>query len=267
MAVALVVLTVGAAAAWRLSGGHYAVIVTPSMGEAAPVGTLVLVRAAEVDAVRLGDIVTYRPRNLPDQLVTHRVVSRDDRGDLHVQGDLNGSPDPLPVGQDDLVGVVSACWYGVGWLVRAAPVLVLGWLAIMLLSGRLVRPRWRSTVRVLGTCLLVAVTSLVLRPLVAPVILGVTTSEPAARTTTASVVSAGLLPSRVVGADDRYADVRLGETVALPVVSTAPGSPMTVSASAHLRGWWLLTVTLCCLTPLLWTSTVGLAQDGRSTRG
>lgn len=42
---------------------------------------------------------------------------------------------------------------------------------------------------------------------------------------------------------------------------------MTVSASAHLRGWWLLAVTLCCLTPLLWTSTVGLAQDGRSTRG
>lgn len=99
---------------WRLTGGNWAVIATPSMGRAAPVGTFILIRQQPISAVHVGDIVTYRPRNNATEMISHRVVHRLPDNSLVVRGDINGSPDPFPVRDVDLVGTVAHRWFGVG---------------------------------------------------------------------------------------------------------------------------------------------------------
>lgn len=256
------------ASGWRATGGDWAVVTTPSMGQAVPVGTLVLTRPVDLVDVGVGDVVTYRPSNLPDALVTHRVVARLADGSLQVKGDINGAPDPLPVRAGDLRGEVVQHWYAVGWAVRALPLLVVGGLVLALVT-RPLPPSWRSSVRVVGSCVVVAATSLALRPLVSPVILAARAHGgdrgaadgvvEAGDEALATVVSAGLLPTRVAGAHGHVADLLLGQTAALPVVAEGPGGRFSVTGSPHPTGWWAVGTVAVCLLPLAWTSLVGLA--------
>ncbi|GAA1843711.1 S26 family signal peptidase [Microlunatus capsulatus] len=261
-------LLVVSGAAWRVSGGRWAVIETPSMGTAAPVGTLILTRPAPLALLEVGDVVTYRPPNLPGSLVTHRVVAVLADGNLQVQGDVNGAVDPFPVTQDSLVGEVVGHYRGLGWLVRALPTLLLGVVVLVVGSGWYVPLRWRSSVRVLGSCVLVAVTSLIIRPFVHPVLVAVVTTPDGPR---ATVASGGLLPTRITGTAGDYVDLHAGEVGSVLVASDRPGGALLVSGSPELHGWWLVGMVVVCLLPLLWTLAVGLSPDpgrpaGRTTR-
>lgn len=258
--VCLLVVTAGAA--WRLSGGRWAIIETPSMGIAAPVGTLILTRPALLEELSVGDIVTYRPRNLPDSMITHRIIDILADGSLQVRGDINGAADPFPLTQDDLVGEVVAHYRGLGWLVRALPTLLLGIVVLLIGSALYVPVRWRSSVRVLGVSVLVAVTSLIVRPFVRPVLVTVAATPAGAE---ATVVSGGLLPTRVTGLPGHHVDLHTGQVGSVLVAANEPGGPMMVNGSPHLDGWWLAGMIAVCLLPLLWTTTVGLSPDRPDT--
>jgi signal peptidase I len=262
--VVVCLLLVGAGATWRLTGGRWAVIETPSMGVAAPVGTLILTRPALLDDLRVGDIITYRPRTKPDSLITHRVVAVLTDGSLQVRGDINGAIDPFPVTQDDLVGQVVAHQRGLGWLIRGLPTLLLGIVVLVMGTALYVPVRRRSSVRVLGACLLVAVTSLIIRPFVHPVLVTVAATADGAE---ATIVSAGLLPTRVTGLPGHHVDLHLGEVGTVAVAADQPGGALMVNGSPHLYGWWLVAMIAVCLTPLLWTSIVGLTPDPPTTEG
>lgn len=257
-----VVLGLSAAGAWRATGGRWAVVETGSMGTAVPVGSLVVTRPVPLDRVEVGDIVTYRPPNLRS-LYTHRVVAVDDDGRLRVQGDANGSPDPFPVSQDMLVGQVVGHWRGLGWLLRALPTVLLGLVVLLGITHLYVPLRWRSSVRVVGTCLVLGLTSLLLRPFVHPVLVATTVGTDGT-TVRATVTSTGMLPTRVTGAPGQHVDLLSGQVGS--VVVRAPGhggEPMMIDGTAHLTGWWLVGVGLVCLLPLLWVLVVGLAPDRR----
>lgn len=261
------VLGFGGAGAWRGTGGRWAVVETPSMGQAVPVGSLILTRPRPLDRLVVGDIVTYQPPHLRS-IYTHRVVAVDADGTLEVKGDLNGTPDPYPVTQDALVGQVVAHVRGLGWLLRALPT-TLGALVVLLGATHLwVGPRWRSGVRVIGTCLTFAVVSLLLRPFVHPLLVATTTVGDGPGTgLRATVVSTGLLPTRITGAGGQHVDLLSGQAGSVPVQAGAPGGPLMITGSAHLTGWWLVGVGAVCLLPLLWCLVVGLAvpsaQDPR----
>jgi len=254
-------LLVAVGAGWRLTGGSWAVIETPSMGRAAPVGTLILTRPAALEHIQVGDVLTYRPRNARQSLYTHRVVAKPTSRTAQVQGDINGTPDPFPVGQEDLVGKVVARWIGVGWLVRALPTVLLAVVVLLVATGRYVPPRWRSSVRILGTCLTFAATSLLLRPFVHPILIAVTDdgSGPLA-----SVVSGGLLPIRVTGADGNHVDLSAGETGVVRVAAQQAGGALMVNGSPNLHGWWLVATIAVSLLPMLWCALVGIATEEKS---
>lgn len=258
--VCLLLLTAGVA--WRLDGGRWAIIETPSMGVAAPVGTLILTRPTLLEELRVGDIVTYRPRNLPDSLITHRVVAVLADGALQVRGDINGAIDPFPVTQDDLVGQVVAHYRGLGWLVRALPTLLLGLVVLLIGSALYVPQRWRSSVRILGTSLLVAVTSLIVRPFVHPVLVSVAATPDGAL---ATVVSGGLLPTRVTGLPGHHVDLHTGQLGTVLVAADRAGGPIMVNGAPNLHGWWLAAMVAVCLIPLLWTTIIGLSPDQPDT--
>jgi signal peptidase I len=251
---ACLVVVLGAAG-WRLTGGSWAVIETPSMGRAAPVGTLILTRPAALEQVQVGDVLTYRPRNARQSLYTHRVVAKPTVRTAQVQGDINGTPDPFPVGQEDLVGKVVARWIGVGWLVRALPTLLVAVVVLVVATGRYVPLRWRSSSRILGACLIVAAVSLLLRPFVHPILIAVTDDGSGPQ---ASVVSGGLLPIRITGADGGHVDLSAGETGVVRVAARQAGGALMVNGHPNLHGWWLVTSIAVSLLPTLWCAVVGL---------
>ena len=253
------------AAAWQATGGRWAVVETPSMGTAVPVGSLILTRPRPLDRLDVGDIVTYRPPNL-HSWYTHRVVAVDADGSLKVQGDANGTPDPFPVTQDELVGQVVQHWPGLGWAVRALPTVLLGVVVLLGATHLYVNARWRSSVRVVGICLVFAIASLLLRPFVHPVLVA-TTTDTDGTTMRATVASTGILPTRVSGAPGQHVDLHSGEIGSVALGPTAtPGGPAMVNGTAHLTGWWIVGVGGVSLLPMLWVLTVGLTPATRTDR-
>jgi len=250
--------------AWRASGGRWAVVETGSMGTAVPVGSLIVIKPRPVEALEVGDIVTYRPPNL-HSMYTHRVVRIEASGALRVQGDANGTADPWPVTQDLLIGEVVRHWPGLGWLVRALPMLLLGVMVLRLATGLWVPLQWRSSGRVIGTCLIFATASVLLRPFVHPVLVAATIDTDQT-TMRATVSSAGMFPTRVHGAPGQYVDLRSGEVGSVVVAPPGPGQPLVIDGTAHLTGWWLVGVGLACLLPLAWVLLVGLVQPRRGER-
>lgn len=258
---ALAVLVVVAALllaglAWRLDRGSWAVIETPSMGRAAPVGTLILMRYEPTSRIAVGDVVSYHPRQNPAEIITHRVVEKTPAGELVVRGDINGATDPYPVRDEDLVGTVQVRLIGMGWVVKALPMLVVAGAVLLVGTRRYVRAYWRSSVRVLGTCLLLCLAVLVLRPFVHPVLISV--RNPPGAQPEADVVSGGLLPTRVEGMPGHHVDLLTGEVGSVAVAAPAPGAPFHIVGHPHLDMAWLLLVTAVSSLPLLWCLVVGL---------
>lgn len=253
-ALVIAVLAIG----WRLDGGRWYDVTTPSMGTAVPVGSMLLTTPATVDDTVVGDIVTFR--NPSNQVVySHRVVEKAPEG-LATQGDVNPVRDAWTLTDRELLGNV--VWHapGLGFLVRALPLAGVGlcvvWLGTLLLPAAR-RPGWR----LLGSCVTLAVVSLVVRPWVGLVKLGErAAAEGAGRHL--DVISTGLLPVRAQ-TPDGLASVSLssGEsgTVTLGAGADA-GEKVTMTLVAVLDlgfvGWSVL--ALVCLSPLLWCLVVGL---------
>src|SRR3546814_1134550 len=72
------------------------------MGEAAPIGSLVITRATE--SPKVGDIITYELHS--GKLITHRVAEVRDDQLLVTKGDTNESADPWRVELSSIRGVV-----------------------------------------------------------------------------------------------------------------------------------------------------------------
>ncbi len=83
------------------------VVLSGSMEPAMPVGSVVLVRPVDPEAVALGDIITFRQQGSPD-FVTHRVVEvvNEESLSFRTRGDANEEPDTSLVPADALRGRV-----------------------------------------------------------------------------------------------------------------------------------------------------------------
>src|SRR4051794_22183811 len=110
---------------WRLDGGSWERVETPSMGTGAPVGTLLWVQPGDFATLEPGDFITFRAPGSSGQTYSHRVLARGADGRITTKGVLS-SPDPWRLGPEDVVGSVRMRWPGVGWLVAAAPLLFAG---------------------------------------------------------------------------------------------------------------------------------------------
>ena len=203
-------------------------------------------------------MVTYRPPNARNTLYTHRIVAKLPDLSLQVRGDINGAVDPFPIREQDLVGKVVARWIGIGWLVRALPTLLLATVVLLVATGRYVPLRWRSSARILGTTLIFGTSSLLMRPFVHPILIAVTDDGTGPQ---ASVVSGGLLPIRVTGADGAHIDLSAGETGVVRVAAQRAGGPMVVNGTPDLHGWWLAVTIAVSLLPLLWCLVVGIVRE------
>jgi signal peptidase I len=240
----------GVVAAW-LSGLRFFVVETPSMGTAAPVGSLVVDRPLGGVPPAVGEVVTYRPPVAGSAPITHRVVASGADG-VRTRGDLNGEADPWTTPLSAVVGRAALIVPGAGWLVRALPVLAGGVAAVLLLSLLLRRPEQRTALRMLGSSVVVAGTIAWLRPLLNAAVL---TSSATSGGLEARVVSTGLLPVRVsVGSASVHLTSGQSGTLLLPLSDTGRYSLATAIDVGPL-GWALLVAA--CAVPVLWTIVAG----------
>lgn len=263
-AITLIVLCL-TALSFRASGGRWFVVRTPSMGRAAPVGTLLLTRPTTTHATNVGDIISFHaPRT--GTVYTHRVIARTAAG-LRTRGDINQSDDSWVITDSNLIGKVSARWWGMGWVLRGVPLLLFCLAVVWLVAAR-VKLSWRSPLRVVGTALSLSLVACVLHPWIGLERLGSTVAR---QGVTIRAVSTGVLPVRaqaVQGEDN----VRLvnGQVGSVLVDQQDAHGAYTVTGSPSLDLWWWIAIILVCLSPVLWCLLVGLAPvplEPESTQG
>lgn len=250
---------VGAAAVFFVSGGRCFVVRTPSMGTAAPVGTLVLTLPASFGEVRTGDVIAFHPPTEPSATYTHRVVSRTASG-LRTQGDINGAADPWTVTSRDLIGRATVVLPGVGWLLRALPYLLIGGLIVWGLTRQFVSAARRGPARQFGGALVFMITAIILRPFVGVAQLASTADATGA--SRISVVSTGLLPVRLSPADGtgraRAVDLNTAGDTGISIMRGGkPGTQYHLQSELHLTSWQWIVAVLVVLSPVLWTLLVG----------
>lgn len=256
----VLILGLGAALAWRAVGGTWENIGTPSMGTAAPVGSLVFSRPTTVEELHVGDVVTFQaPNPQVTHTTTHRVVAIDGTGPdatIRTRGDANGADDPWSLHTADLRGKITAIVWGGGWLLRAVPILALVMLAVWVVTHYYTPGRWRIPLRVLGVSAAVSTVAVVLKPFVGAVSLG---NNADAAGTHITLVSTGVLPSQFSGAGGGSVDLVDGQ-VGVLTTQVPPGAKgASVTGGVHMPWWlWVLMVVLW-LSPMV----VGLIAESR----
>lgn len=257
-AVAAVLLA--AAALFLTSGGRMLVVETPSMGEAAPVGTLVLDLPAKVADLRVGDIVSFRVSAAPTTTYTHRIIDIDAAGGIHTRGDVNGATDPWTLTQENIVGTPALLLPHLGWLFRAVPLLLIGTLLIWVLTSPFSDRVTRGSLRVAGGALTTSYAAFVLKPFV-----NVTTITNTAHpdSVVATVVSSGIFPVRIQahgGTSVHLVDGEVGRVV-IDELSRHGQYQLTSNIDLDPSGWALL---ICaCLVPLVLCLLIGRVHTVR----
>lgn len=255
---------------WWAIGGRWFIVRTPSMATYAPVGTLVWVRPTQISDLHVGDVITFHPPALapgvfgraaasdaaPSETVTHRVFAVERDGTVETKGDLNGVRDPWRINQAHLVGRVIVRMPGVGWLVKAFPVLLPGLAALVVLTGLFASKRLRAPLRIVGAAVLVAAAIYVYNPLFGAMELGF--ASLGGRGAEATYVGTGLMPVQL-------------RAQGVPTVVIHPGQKRSI-VSTHLNPhhqyqvhvvptvpWeiWAL-ILAASLAPAVWSVIVGV---------
>ncbi len=259
LALVLVALCV-LAFAWRAEGGRWFVVRTPSMGRAAPVGTLLLTTPASIADVHVGELITFHAPGT-GMVFSHRVVQKTAAG-LRTRGDINPVEDPWVLTRSDLIGRVAHRVWGLGWVLRGMPLLLLC-IGLVWLVTAFVADGWRSPLRLVGVTLSVSYVAYMLHPWVDIERIG---AGPAGHGLTVRAVSTGVLPIRA-SAVHGGGHVRLldGQVGAIAVRHVAHGGAYDVAASPSLSLWWWVLTVFVCLLPLLFALVVGFGPAPPAT--
>ncbi len=243
-----------AALVFHAQGGRWFIVETPSMGQTAPVGTLVLTTPVKVQELRVGDVITFRPPTDRGAVYTHRIVAIDAEG-IATRGDINGADDGWRVHQADLIGETTTILPGMGWLVRGLPILGVGFAFVMFATRLIVNRGRRQSFRILGVSMLLSVTVYVLRPFVGLVVL---TTNAVKGGVQAQVVSTGILPISVTAKGGTSVDLVAGQVGTLTVPRSVGLGHYSLSSALHLTPLEWVAFIAACSIPLLWTLIVGL---------
>jgi signal peptidase I len=269
VASALLAAIVASLVGLHLAGIRWFEVRTPSMGETAPVGTLVVDRAVRADQLHVGDVITFRPPTAQGFTYTHRIAAIEPDGGIRTRGDANGSEDAWTLRPDAVVGRAVLVLPGVGWLLRALPWLVVGALVVQFVAGwfrggergsergRAQRgAEQRLAVRTVGGAVVVAVVGAVLRPFVGMELVETTSGTHP----TATVISTGLLPVRVQAEHGGAATLTSGQSAVIRLAEHAHGAVhITGALDLGVVGWIVLLAA--CLLPLGIATAIGTKRS------
>lgn len=233
------------------------------MGTVAPVGTLLWVKPAPFADLRPGDFITFHPPGEPGVTYSHRVYRRYADGTISTKGVIP-APDPWRLHASDVVGTVRARWWGAGWIVTAAPVLLVGGLIVAAVRA-LVRRRWRLPATIVLGSLVVAIAISWYRPFINAEQLAFA-SDPKGGAN-ATYVGTGLLPIRLQAYDGPYVDLHDGQVGSVHVSAVDATGKLHVQLKPAIPWWWWVALVLICFVPALYTMVVGTPPPPREKAG
>ncbi|MDO4773958.1 MAG: LamG-like jellyroll fold domain-containing protein [Candidatus Saccharibacteria bacterium] len=226
-------------ASWLL-GYRQFVVISPSMGETAPVGSLVITQPTDTYAPQ--DIISFY-RN--GRIYTHRVQEITQDG-IITKGDLNQDNDPVPLAQHDVIGKAIFIGRHLGWLWRALPMLLIGWLFVACIAQlKRVRDDWRWPIRIIGGSIVVIIVTFILNPWLHVDLLSYTAHEQGG--VNLRVVNTGVFPIR----DDKGGRFYAGQTAIIRAVDTDSEGRFVYIPQPSLGVIGVLAAMVWCLTPLL----------------
>jgi len=240
---------------WRAEGGRWERVETPSMGTVAPVGTLLWVKPVDFASLRPGDFITFHPPGSKGAIYSHRVYKRYADGSISTKGVIP-APDPWRLRAGDVVGSVRMHWWGVGWIVTAAPVLIIGGLIVAAVRSMLKRS-WRLPATIILGSLVLTVAIGWYRPFVNAQQLAFAPSAHGGGAD-ATYVGTGLLPIRLQAQGGPHVDLRDGEVGTVHVSSVDKDGRLRVSLRPAIPMWWWIVLVLVCFVPALYSLLIGL---------
>ena len=259
-AVAAVLL--GAAVLFLSVGGRWFVVETPSMGVAAPVGTLVLDLPVDAATLRVGDVVSFSTDANPGVVYTHRIIHVDADGGLHTRGDINGATDPWTLTQHDVIGTPALLVPHLGWLFRAAPILLVGTLLIWTLTSAFTDRVTRTSLRIAGGALTASYAAFILKPFVNVTTITNTSSPDGVE---ATVVSSGIFPVRIEALGGNTVHLVDGQVGRVVIDELSGNGYYHLASNIDLDpvGWAALVAV--CLVPLVLCLAVGRVEPVRAS--
>lgn len=253
---------------WRVQGGTWKVVETPSMGTVAPVGSLLWVKPVDASKLTPGEFITFHPPGDGSTTYSHRVYRIDSAG-IMTKGVIP-APDPWHLHPQDIVGKVATVWWGVGWIVKAGPILIIGGLIAYAIC-RMLRQHLRLPAAVLLGSMVVTVAITWYRPFVNAEELAFAPGNGGA---TATYVGTGLLPIKLsasqpqdAGRPGGSAVMRDGQIGTVTVTQTDAHGRWRVNLSPAIPLWWWIVLVLGCFLPALWTLVVGLPPLPEEPKG
>jgi len=108
-----VVVLLMTAAVFTYLGPHFGwqvdAVLSGSMEPQLKVGSLVVTHSVDPETIAVGDIITFHPTTVDENLITHRVVGIGHNSPIHFEtkGDANAEPDPFTLPACNLVGKVN----------------------------------------------------------------------------------------------------------------------------------------------------------------
>ena len=169
-----------------------------------------------------------------------------DAAGVHTKGDANAAEDPWALGQSEIDGRVVASFFGLGWLIKALPMLVVGGALIWWATARWASYRWRPALRIVGFSLLVSVVAYVLRPFVNQILIGATRDADGLH---AAVISTGVLPIRVQARTGGFVDLIDGRTGTLTTQLPEGADGVWLDSRVHMGFWWWVLMIAVWITP------------------
>ncbi len=111
LSLALVMVLMSAAVLTYLAphlGWRVDAVVSGSMEPCLKVGSLVVTRPVNPEAIIVGDIITFKPTTIGETTITHRVISIGKASPLYfiTKGDANGRHDPFSVPARNVAGKI-----------------------------------------------------------------------------------------------------------------------------------------------------------------
>lgn len=236
----LSLLSLGSVLVLYLAGFRFFTVATPSMGETAPVGTLIVSQPQQSYAQN--DIISFYRGG---SVYTHRLTKVQDDHTYTTKGDLNATEDALPVAKHDVIGkavVIAPIW---GWVWRAAPILLIGWIIVYLISCiRRLRERWRWPIRIVGGTLVVILATLILNPWLRADMLSIATHQE--KEVKLHIVNTGIFPIR----DDDGNRIHTGQTTIVRATETDAQGRYVYVPRPSLGPTGVFFALLWCLLPL-----------------
>jgi hypothetical protein len=252
---AVLVSFIAFCAGWRVQGGRWERVETPSMGTVAPVGSLLWIKPVAFDSLEPGDFITFHPPGTAGVTYSHRVYKKYADGAISTKGVIP-APDPWRLHAADVVGEVRMTWWGIGWLVVAGPVLIIGGLIVAAIRSML-RRSWRLPATILLGSLVVTIAITWYRPFINAQQLAFAQSAHGGGAD-ATYVGTGLLPIRLEAANGPYVDLSDGEVGTVHVTSADPHGSLQIDLKPAIPLWWWIALVGVCFLPALYSLLIGL---------